>query len=164
MNNVSLIASGRKQLLIRSLIFLVLAVWCAGFVSPFFSGNSQIYPLLFPFLKTGYGKVCHQAESKTFIILGHHLLVCARCTGIYTGALFSAVLALFIFKNKEYKIIFLLLSLIPMLLDVILYSSGAYSYSKIIAFLTGIFSGSVVFVYILAAFEKFFLTEFRKNE
>ena len=42
-----------------------------------------------------------------------------------------------------------------MLLDVILYSVKAYNYSKITAFLTGLLLGSVGFLYILEAFEKF---------
>src|SRR5436190_23467383 len=34
----------------------------------------------------GFG-VCHQLVSHSFVIGGHPLPVCARCTGIYLGAL-----------------------------------------------------------------------------
>jgi hypothetical protein len=47
-------------------------------------------------------------------------------------------------------------SAIPMLIDVLSTTTGIYSYSKIIALLTGIFFGSATFAYILAAIENNF--------
>ena len=32
------------------------------------------------------GMVCHQLPERSFHMAGHQLAVCARCTGIYTGA------------------------------------------------------------------------------
>ena len=37
------------------------------------------------------GAVCHQLPDRSFLLWGHQLPVCARCTGIYTGAAASAL-------------------------------------------------------------------------
>ena len=42
--------------------------------------------------------------------------------------------------------------------DILFYSTGLYGYSKYIAFGTGLFSGSVTFIYILNEFENYLLT------
>ena len=42
--------------------------------------------------------------------------------------------------------------------DILFYYTGLYGYSKIIAFGTGLFSGSVTFIYILNEFENYLLT------
>jgi uncharacterized membrane protein len=74
-------------------------------------------------------------------------LVCSRCAGIYFGGLFSSLLVLLgLKKNISTKI--LLLSSIPLILDVILYSISIYNYSNYIALLTGFLLGSIGFIYI----------------
>jgi hypothetical protein len=42
--------------------------------------------------------------------------------------------------------------------DILFYNTGLYGYSKNIAFGTGLFSGSVTFIYILNEFENYLLT------
>jgi hypothetical protein len=44
------------------------------------------------------------------------------------------------------------------LADILFYNAGIYQYSKYIAFGTGIFSGSLTFIYILNEFENYLLT------
>ncbi len=110
---------------------------------------------LFPFLKYNYSIVCHTQPEKLFQISNFHTLVCSRCFGIYSGALLSIILILFgFYKSLGTK--FLLLSSIPMFADVILYSFGFYTYSKWLAFSTGILLGSVGFFYIHSSLLSFF--------
>jgi uncharacterized membrane protein len=40
------------------------------------------------------GVVCHQRPERSFVIAGHTLPVCARCTGLYISALIGGLLAL----------------------------------------------------------------------
>jgi uncharacterized membrane protein len=110
-----------------------------------------------PFLKKIYGTVCHRHIEKTFLFNGHYLYVCARCTGIYSGALGVSFISLFSLHRLPEKMKLLYFSAIPMLIDVFSTTTGIYPYSKIIALLTGIFFGSAVFAYILAVIENNFV-------
>jgi len=58
---------------------------------------------------------------------------------------------------------FLIISSIPMLIDVLFSSFEVYSYSKAISLSTGLFFGSVVFIYILLSIEKVFTNSKSKN-
>jgi uncharacterized membrane protein len=107
--------------------------------------------------------VCHQQPQKLITIGEIKTMVCARCAGIYLGMFLSSVL--FLFKDFEIKlkIKFLLFSSVPMIADVILYSSGIYYYSRTIAFLTGLFFGSVGFSYFYSSVKEL-LNEFLIRE
>jgi uncharacterized membrane protein len=126
----------------KLLVFFLLLIWCIGFFSPSFQSNLSLAS--YPLLNSIYSKFCHQDPSRSFYINGNKLLVCARCTGIYLGALSVLFLSLFInLKIKatdEFKL--LLFSALPMLIDVLLYNIGVYEYSKIIALATGLILGA----------------------
>jgi uncharacterized membrane protein len=146
-----------NRLLVRVIIFIAVAVWCAGFAYNSLIPSSAYTILSSLFLKKIYGAVCHQRIAKTFFINGHYFFVCARCTGIYSGALILSFISLFSLHNLSGKTKFLVISAIPMLIDVVSTTTGIYAYSKIIALITGLFFGSAVFVYILAALENNFM-------
>lgn len=148
-----------KKKILRSIIFISLLVWCIGFSSQELFPKTSFSAVSFPILKHIYGLVCHQRIAKTFFINGHRLLVCARCTGIYLGALAISLLSLFFFRKISLGIKLLYVSLVPMLIDVLFTTLRIYSYVKFIAFGTGLFFGSVVFIYILAAIENNFLDQ-----
>ncbi len=151
--------TNKLKVILRSIIFLSLLVWCIGFSSQVLFPQSSLSAVSFPILKRVYGIVCHQRIAKTFFIKGHRLFVCARCTGIYFGALAISLLSLFFFKKISFGIKLLYVSIIPMLADVIFTTLRIYSYVKFIAFGTGLFFGSVVFIYILASIENNFLDQ-----
>jgi uncharacterized membrane protein len=131
-----------KVLGIKLLLFFMLLVWCIGFFSPAF--KSDLSFASYPLLNLIYSKFCHQEPSKSFYINGSKLMVCARCTGIYLGALFTLFVLLFI--NLKLKAVtevkLLLFSSLPMILDVLLYNIGVYNYSKIVALITGLILGT----------------------
>ena len=154
--NAKLIRLIKNKKVLRTIIFLSLLIWCFGFSFNLLFGNSIESAIAYPFLKKIYHTVCHQLDEKTFSINGEKLLVCARCTGIYLGALISSIASLIFIRNISIKMKLLYFSMIPMLIDVLSTTLGVYTYSKELAFFTGLFFGSVVFIYILAAIENNF--------
>lgn len=91
-------------------------------------------------------------------------LVCSRCAGIYAGVLLASFLLLFIKVKENSEIKLLLLSSIPLILDVVFYNLGLYNYSKTIAFSTGIFFGSAGFYYFYIGLEKLFVEQKLKEK
>lgn len=136
------------NLKIRIVLFLLITIWVLGIFIEYFIPMQNNLAYLFPFLDGIYSTVCHQQPEKLVEINGHHTLVCGRCTGIYFGGLISAFIILFVsklnFKNGK----LMLVASAPMLIDVILYSSGLYNYNINIALATGLFFGSVGIAYI----------------
>ena len=62
--------------------------------------------------------------------------------------LFSSLILIFSTSVRIKNIKLLLLGVLPMLIDVILYSIGAYSYSKEVAFFSGFLFGMIGIIYI----------------
>ncbi|MDP2365676.1 MAG: DUF2085 domain-containing protein, partial [Ignavibacteria bacterium] len=110
-----------------------------------------------------YSNVCHQNDHKSFTCNDISFLVCARCTGIYFGAFISSLTILFVNFNLSFKTKYLYIFSVPMLLDVIFYSSGIYQYNKYFASLTGILFGSGIFLYILSAIEYLLFIQQKNN-
>ncbi|MHB8579652.1 MAG: DUF2085 domain-containing protein [Ignavibacteriaceae bacterium] len=130
-------------------------------MSPIFYNINHYAVITYPLAKRIYSVVCHQITQKTFTVNGEKLLVCARCTGIYLGALSASFISIFYFHSKIKGIELFLISLIVILTDVLLTTAGVYNYSKFLAMATGLFFGSVSFVYILNVIENNLLI--RKN-
>jgi uncharacterized membrane protein len=143
--------------LFRITIFLLIFVWYLGLSFPIVFSSSGLY-VLTPFIKKIYSNVCHQAAYKCMFFGGQQFLVCSRCLGIYTGMLIFSGFSIFLKLNLKNLIFLLALSIAFMLIDILLYNIGLYNYSQYIAFGTGLFFGSVTFIYILNEFENYLLT------
>ena len=141
------------NLKIRITLFLLITFWVFGIFVEFFIPAQNYLVYIFPFLEGIYSTVCHQQPEKLIEINGHHTLVCARCTGIYLGGLFSSFILLFVSIKKLNNANLILAASIPMLIDVALYSSGLYDYNRNIAFITGLFFGSAGIAYIYNGFK-----------
>jgi uncharacterized membrane protein len=118
-----------------------------------------IFPSLsyfFPFINLTYSHVCHQHPEKLISFEFGHSLTCARCTGIYFGTFVSSVLLLFLKVKQNISHKLFLIAIVLILIDIIMYSTGVYNYSKIIALLTGMFFGSIVFYYFYKGLNEFF--------
>jgi uncharacterized membrane protein len=139
-------------------IFLSLLLWCFGFTYASLFPKSRML-ILYPLLKGFYSSVCHQIGYKTIQLNGINFLVCARCSGIYFGGLIASVIFLFSSRPHTLKINYLFIAAIPMLLDVFLYSIGAYEYSKIIALSTGFIFGFVTISILLIIIENYLIKE-----
>ncbi|MGE5364208.1 MAG: DUF2085 domain-containing protein [Bacteroidota bacterium] len=144
--------------------FAALTVWMAGIVFNLICAIADNNLLVFsPAVKLMYSHVCHQLPAKTISVSGMPFMLCARCSGLYTGAFIMSLLLLLPVNggaalSRRMNFRHLIFISLPMLADTILYRTGLYSYSKTLAFVTGILSGSAGFLYILGAFDKRFFT------
>jgi uncharacterized membrane protein len=143
---------------IRFIIFLSLLLWCLGFTYASLFPKSQMI-ILYPLFKQFYSSVCHQIDYKTIQLNGINFLVCARCSGIYFGGLVASILFLFSSKSHSIEINYLFIAAFPMLIDVILYSTGVYQYSKLIALGSGLLFGFVAISILLIIIENYLLKE-----
>lgn len=153
---VSRFLNGKKSF--RIIAFFIIAIWCFGFTFGSLFPHSKAL-ILYPLIKEFYSTVCHQIAYKTIEMNGINFLVCARCSGIYFGGLLSSIVFLFTTRSYKLNIKFIFLAAIPMTIDVILYSSGVYTYSKIIALTTGFIFGFVTIGFVLISIENLFIKE-----
>jgi uncharacterized membrane protein len=142
-----------KIILMRILLLFFLCIWIVGFLLP---GISSINNSLFDFLLVKiYSTVCHQESAKCISIGNSSMLVCARCAGIYFGALISGLTTL-IFSVHSISRRVLILALIPLAIDVLFTFTGIYTYSQRLAFITGLSFGGILYLVIISEFENLF--------
>lgn len=152
----------QNQKIFRLFVFLLVLIWCIGIIWEIIVYFFPSAFVLLPFLKYNYSLVCHTDPEKLYSIGNFTTMTCSRCTGIYFGALISSIIILLgIIKKVDLKI--LLLSSIPMFVDVILYSIGIYNYSHFVALLTGLLLGSVGIIYIQNTIIELFTNKKEKN-
>ncbi|MBI9072239.1 MAG: DUF2085 domain-containing protein [Melioribacteraceae bacterium] len=144
------------KLLIKIVFLFFITIWCIGIFNQFLfeKGTSNLISLL---SDNVYSNVCHQNPGRLISESGNHSMVCSRCAGIYSGVLLFSIILLFLCSKSGLSIYPLFIGLLPMLADVILTSLDIYEYSKTIAFITGLLSGSVVIFYIHDAINKLFI-------
>jgi len=107
------------------------------------------------FLSGVYSNVCHQENLKCIAIGNASMLVCSRCAGIYFGAFTAGLLSLFLIVPSISKRV-LILSAIPLAMDVLFVLIGVYTYSQGIAFASGLVFGGVVYLFLLNELENLF--------
>ena len=146
--------NGKKSF--RIIAFFILAIWCFGFTFGSLFPQSKAL-ILYPLIKEFYSTVCHQIAYKTIEMNGINFLVCARCSGIYFGGLLSSIVFLLTTRSYKLDVKFIFLAAIPMAIDVILYSSGVYTYSKTIALATGFLFGFITIGFVLTSIENLFI-------
>ena len=147
------------KLIFVALIFL----WILGIFTEVLIPYFDNLTFLYTYLKFSYSHVCHQQPEKVFSIDGHNLLVCSRCAGIYFGSFISSLIFLFIPMIKIRSIKYLILAAVPMLIDVVLYTSGVYTYSKSFALFSGFLFGIAGIIYIYNGLQ-ILLIEKKKGE
>jgi len=83
------------------------------------------------------------------------MLVCARCAGIYLGA-FIAGFSSFLIITPLISRKVLILSALPLVIDVLFTFIGVYTYSKSVAFITGLTFGGAVYLVFISELENLF--------
>jgi len=147
--------NSRNYRIIKPIFYFLSIIWLFGifieWAVPFF--ENLIYINLIA--DHTYSLVCHQEPGKLITSGLYSSKVCARCTGIYSGAVLSNTILFFIKLTNSINIKYLLLASLPMLLDILFYNLNIYSYSKLIAFGSGILFGSAGFFYIASGMNNF---------
>lgn len=111
-----------------------------------------------------YSTVCHQENAKCIAIGNASMMVCSRCAGIYFGAFTAGLLSLLLIVPSISRRV-LILSAIPLGMDVLFVLGGVYAYSQGIAFATGLVFGGVVYLLLLNELENLFSNKrFKGNE
>jgi uncharacterized membrane protein len=154
-NSTELIFEHRpKIILIRFLLLTLLSIWILGFLLPAISSTNNFMTNFL--LSKIYSTVCHQESAKCISIGGASMLVCARCSGIYAGALTAGLFSLLLIVPSISLKVFML-SLIPLVIDVFFTLTGVYVYSQSLAFTTGFILGNVVYLFLQFELENLFV-------
>ncbi len=146
----------KKFKAIKYLFFFLLLFWSAGFLFPVLSPSFTGKPFVNQLLNYNYSIVCHQSESSQINFGNAYLLVCARCAGIYLGALFIIIIMIFNFLKLKLSLMPLLIFSAPLVIDALVVRFNIYAYSQTIAFITGLLCGATVLIYILETIENSF--------
>jgi len=140
-----------KKLLYIYLTFLsLLFIFYLGiFLAPYLYDKNRLLSLL---IYSIYSPICHQLPERSYFIFNHKMGVCARCFGIYTGALVGMLIYPFIRGLDNFKIPnkwYLILALIPMGIDGTTQLLGLRESFNELRFITGFIGGFVALFYIL---------------
>jgi uncharacterized membrane protein len=151
----------RSSYFLLSIFYLsFLAIWIFGFISPLIEKIEN--PLIQILLSKAYSGMCHQDSEKCISLAGELMLVCARCAGIYFGALLTGILTS-LTRIPELNLKHLTILSLPLILDVSFTIAALYSYSKFIAFITGLSFGCAITFIILAEVKQLILNnKYRK--
>ena len=161
---VSLLKTNKSNytfLLAKFLLLIFLTVWILGLLHPILWSVSN--PIISFSIDRIYSGVCHQQDYKCIVIGENKMLVCARCTGIYFGALCTLVY-MFFKRIPNLKISVLLLAALPLFADVLFTNLKLYHYSQPIAFATGLIFGSTVCLFLLSELINFSLNKSIKRD
>ena len=106
---------------------------------------SQKHYVLSSFIYLVYSGVCHQIPERSFFLAGFPLAVCHRCSGIYLGFIAgSLVKNPFIYRSPRARRSWIIVSMIPVFLDVSLPFAGIAESTPISRFLTGLLFGTML--------------------
>jgi len=131
----------------KIIIFLILSIFLTIIYSEIIAiyfPSLRVLSLLF---KSPLHLICHQENMKLIHINGAMSLVCARCSGIYSGFWFMSLILLLTSIRFKIRNELIIISLIIMGIDVLLVNLKIFEYSHLISFLTGILLGSVLNIY-----------------
>jgi uncharacterized membrane protein len=99
-----------------------------------------------------FGLVCHQMSARSFHVEGHQLAVCARCFGLYVGALAGVAaypLARPLTRREMPGRAWLLAAAVPTALDFALGFFGVWENTHLSRFLTALLLGAVTAFYVV---------------
>ncbi len=142
------------KLSIRLFLFILLFIWVVGNFSEIIAGYFPSFSILQFITTKAFSMVCHQNPLKLICIDENCTQLCARCSGIYIGAFFLSTITLFVREVSSPNLRLLAAAIIIIILDIICYNAGLYNYSHWVAALTGVFLGSIAFLYIRNGIEK----------
>lgn len=149
----------------RGLYFLIVGLtvgWFLAILAPPWIVHVREKPsFLGCALELGFSSICHQIPERSFLMWGYPLAVCARCTGIYAGFLFSVLLFPFLnlnrFSLKVSSSTVLILAFLPSVCEFSIVHGGNFTSSNSLRFLVGIpFGIGLGWLFLSAVFENCF--------
>jgi uncharacterized membrane protein len=113
---------------------------------------AQGHPAFAAAIYKTFSFLCHQIPERSFHIAGHQFAVCSRCTGLYSGfalATFGYPLIRSLKRRDTPRVIWLLLSALPLAVDFSLTYFGFWQNTHFTRFTTGALFGAVAAIYIV---------------
>ncbi len=122
-------------------LFTTVLIWCSLlFAPPLLSALEA--PTLSHVAYRFFSRICHQYDARSLHVLGYPLAVCARCSAIYFGFLGGMlVAALCPTRERRRFTLWLLLVLLPVLIDVVLDGTGVHASNVFTRISTGLIFG-----------------------
>lgn len=134
-------------------VFLILVFgWCFLIVAAPLLKTSGLLPEIPDMIYRFFSRVCHQFDDRSLHLSGEKLAVCIRCSSIYFSFFIALILYPFLHRWHEWKTpsrILLLVSVTPMLIDVVLNFSGLHFSTLWTRLGTGAWFGGVLPLFIL---------------
>jgi uncharacterized membrane protein len=126
---------------LQNKIIVLMSIWCGLiFLTPLIA---HILPMVGVYLYVMFSPLCHQIPERSFMLLGLHLPVCARCTGIYGGGFAGS----FFVKSQTPSPWILVAALLPLGIDGVTQLVFRES-TNWIRFITGCIAGFAVIFYV----------------
>lgn len=143
---------------IRSAAFVVwfsvatvaLAVLSAVIAAPLL--NAQGHTGAAEAIYNTFSYLCHQIPERSFHLGAHKFGVCSRCTGLYSGFAFAALvypLTRSLKRTDTPRIVWLILAAAPLAIDFSLTYFGIWSNTHLSRFSTGALLGATAVFYIV---------------
>jgi uncharacterized membrane protein len=127
----------------RRVLVTMVFLWCAAIVAaPMLNSLGSPLAAWGSFLYQLFSRVCHQLDERSFHIAGSKFGVCIRCTAIYFTFFLGILFAPFVTKrigNRLSSRSLLLLSALPMAVDVVLSTAGIHESNAV----TRVCSGAI---------------------
>jgi uncharacterized membrane protein len=122
-------------------------VWCALILLAPAAASSSGFGPLGSLVYAFFSPLCHQIASRSFHLFGEPLAVCGRCSAIYFGFLAGTIIyPLYRMRKGSPRApqpgrMYLILSILPVLVDFTLEAAGVYDSSNVIRAATGAWFG-----------------------
>lgn len=126
-------------------------------IAPYLTYLGGVYESISYFIYYLFSFICHQQPSRSFFLFEYKFAVCARCTGIYLGALIAVIIySLFkeIDETKTPSKWPLIISLIPIGIDGLGQLIGLWESNNFLRLITGFIFGFVVLFYLLPVYNE----------
>lgn len=136
------------------LVLLWVALCCMIVAAPLLVVH---FPALAAMLYLFFAPICHQNPDRSFIIAGHALAVCHRCTGVYLGLLIGSLtppLRLGSLSTPPQRRALVVCCTLPLLLDVALSSLGIWTNNMSSRFSTGLLFGAMLSTLLVSGIEE----------
>ena len=132
------------------IVTMLSALWCAAIFGPPLlkhAGQKELAAVGYAL----FSKVCHQNDARSFHIDGEKFGVCIRCTAVYFGFLIGCVIQLVLrsTRSKSARRGVFIVSVAPMILDVLLDACGLHESTPISRLITGGLFGAAMSWFVL---------------